>query len=430
MFSLGNGKIQFNRPNFIPYFIGILLFVNFLTSSNILSLLATILSVCYIFVCREDNIVPFGMFTAPFAYLFVYSRFNLYFIVAISITLRLAILEPKRFRYFLILPMFLLTHMITTSWNLLSIGMLTPTILLLTLLVCSDKMMNSDSSKTFSCYLKGFFVASILGFFKDNTRIVEILDADYISYTNLSFNRFSGLSPDCNFYTILAITAISIYLFRGKEKSIKDIIGLLISIVLGLLTLSKSFVLCVIVELMIYFLISDLKSKKYIVTLFVVAIIAFIIFNNQISLYLNAIIFRFEGARGDFSNFTSGRSNLWDVYWKEIISSGQNLLFGTGFTHIVGKNYAHNTFLNIIYQFGFVGFLTDSIFVLWASRTCIGTPKPKLFGYIPLLAILMLLFNLSAYSFYSLWVCFLLSFLLAKDSKEMLFNENRYNDGI
>lgn len=70
---------------------------------------------------------------------------------------------------------------------------------------------------------------------------------------------------------------------------------------------------------------------------------------------IDVILYRFSASRG-ISGLTTGRTDLWWDYAGELLRSPRLLLVGNGYTNLkLHGRSSHNTFIQILFQFGVVG---------------------------------------------------------------------------
>lgn len=196
--------------------------------------------------------------------------------------------------------------------------------------------------------------------------------------------RLSGFYGDPNFYSVHILIAICglLILFIDKRYKKPILLGSMIIVLVyfGFLSVSKMFILVLIVELglwmmMVLLLRGRIKTKISIIFYVVIALVIILssgILSEQIHMYL----VRF-GAGNDLRSLTTGRSNLLWVYLDFFMENIPALLFGQGLTSILIGNLPmvpHNTIIQMIYEFGCVGSI---IVVLWIINLYKDTTKGK-----------------------------------------------------
>jgi O-antigen ligase len=98
-----------------------------------------------------------------------------------------------------------------------------------------------------------------------------------------------------------------------------------------------------------------IQSWKYIIPIVLIVLVICLCFYKTILITLGRF---FNGEFNDSiaSSITTGRTDIWKQYFKELSSSPWKMLFGCGIfaTEIVAIG-AHNTYIAILYRFGFLG---------------------------------------------------------------------------
>ena len=146
--------------------------------------------------------------------------------------------------------------------------------------------------------------------------------------------------------------------FKDKDFWV-DAMKIVVFSVVGVMTLSKAFLL-VFAFVLIYFVIClicrlKLKSLVLIVPAFCLMVIVCVVFKGT----FRTIISRFSiyNEWGTLmSKIFTGRTSIWFEYGKEIFRSFQSLLFGAGLLSpdLIEKG-AHNVLIHLFYRVGIVG---------------------------------------------------------------------------
>ena len=213
-----------------------------------------------------------------------------------------------------------------------------------------------------SLYLKGF--PSIARYIED--------------YELFGVVRHSGYYGDPNFYSAHISAAISgvLILLLGnvdKKKMIMLTLMLMLLTYCGFLAVSKSFF--VILACILLLFVIDLMFKKgrlsakllLILTFFVGAIF---LLSSSAFLDLSAMILsRFVGG-SNLSDFTTGRTEIWVVFFNAFKEDTLLLLLGRGYTDVrIAAKGSHNTIIQSIYQFGLVGCICLVAWLVFYLRT-------------------------------------------------------------
>lgn len=177
---------------------------------------------------------------------------------------------------------------------------------------------------------------------------------------------FLGNDPN-NFSCMLAsLSVFPLYLiFYNKKTSFwLGLFSLIISSYAILRTLSRGGMLTLLFTISIFILISfkDNFKRSSIIVIFV--FISILIISNMGFVDINPVLERFTGQNiENVSNLTTGRSDLWLIALKEIISkpilgfggSVSTPLWLTG-KHIGSNKVFHNLYLEILLRYGIIGF--------------------------------------------------------------------------
>lgn len=123
----------------------------------------------------------------------------------------------------------------------------------------------------------------------------------------------------------------------------------------------------------------------------------------------------------DASSFSTGRTDLWKMYYNNLFGTTDGLFFGHGAVLPKGMEAAHNTYLELLFKFGIIGTIFDFILLsksFQLVRKKIGKISIETFVYIGALA--LLLFNLSSYTFLSLWACLLMIMVVSTEQTQKI----------
>lgn len=424
------GRIRVSKHGLhivFPIIVAFMLLLNYFTSSDYISLACTVVVCTEIILCKQDHLLPYMIFYSLFAYLFHYNSYALYVFVCIAFLARTAFQSKKYFMLIVIFsPLYIATHMLSTSFSSISIGDLIPFFSILCLLAACLIYKPDNRENCISYFAVAYIISAIFGTMKPITRLAEV---SHITYTSLyswqDTIRFAGISYDPNFYTFLTIIILMLLFFGdmwGKHKTL-FVISIITALVTGAMTYSKSFYLSFALVVIVYMLGGDKKVYKRIGYVLIAGVALSLFFENQLSRIFAIIMVRFSGAE-TMNDLTTGRWDLWVRYLNDIFKSFDSVLIGNGIQNY-GRAAAHNTYLELLFKFGLLGTLFDMILI----RICIGHIKKECSkGVIVRIGILtvflLLLFALSAYTFPTIWPClFMIILLLRTDSSVRDNNE-------
>lgn len=155
----------------------------------------------------------------------------------------------------------------------------------------------------------------------------SILSFERLGNLNGNYEDFRGLiNPNVNSYICLIALCMLLLLRNKKNEKRSDKYVIVAIIMTILLTQSKSAILCVVLAYIFYTFFSGCHGISYRKIarggFVLVAIVFFCVFFSDL---IHVLIARFKS--GDFS---TGRTSISLFYFRHIMSSPKNLLFGTG----------------------------------------------------------------------------------------------------
>ena len=166
---------------------------------------------------------------------------------------------------------------------------------------------------------------------------------------------------------------------------------------IGLLTVSRTFLLCLAVIVVLYILLQKRSLFQRALTVLILGSVA-IIMLLLISKYFPSIIDNYDNRFGA-EDVTGGRSYLLKFYNELILSSPENLFFGIGIQSIASKALAitgvnvqvpHNGYQQLIVAWGIPGLVLMVLFVYKIiSQARKLSKKTPLLYYLPLLLLMI-----------------------------------------
>lgn len=184
-------------------------------------------------------------------------------------------------------------------------------------------------------------------------------DGEYVRITLLSFH-VNHLAAFCLF----AMAYSSILVLTKKQNTKKDYIYYIamyaINLIVGLLTLSKAFIVVFAFEIcitLLYYLLTHRKKaiKIIVITLAVCGLLTILFRNKFVDIFERFFVYNYDTLLG---MLTTGRSGIWQQYANAILESPLKLLFGFGLFSqeqlLIGP---HNFYIFLLYRFGIVGIL-------------------------------------------------------------------------
>lgn len=227
--------------------------------------------------------------------------------------------------------------------------------------------------------------------FKSYSFAALVIDSEKVA-------RLRLLTLNPNHLAVLCLFLISIYIYQlVNKKGVLwiDLVCGIITALIGFLSMSKAFLVVFVGFIFYTFVLLVIrykrKSLKIIIATCVTLVVLGLIFKDLVVTFyerffiygneLNSIIFK----------ITTGRSEIWQVYVTEIVSSVPKMLFGVGlFNQDMPINMPHNAYIFFLYRVGFIGIILLGLLVYFYCFDSGVKIKIKLSKILPLLTILVL----------------------------------------
>ena len=205
-----------------------------------------------------------------------------------------------------------------------------------------------------------------------------------------------GFNP--NYLAYICICCISglVYIVYKKRQNLFDTLFIAMLSVFGLLTMSKKFVLCLLIMFVLFFLCWEGfeikgKIKSLLLTIAIIIPVVFIMQRVFPTAY-DALILRF----GE-SDMSTGRNDIFAYYTEMLLSDPNLLMFGVGLQGYETKlltNYnlsiPHNAFQELLVMWGIPGFIAFVAFlILLMNRAHKLNHNIQFVNYIPLIIMLV-----------------------------------------
>lgn len=241
-------------------------------------------------------------------------------------------------------------------------------LIVLSFFMCTKKR---DINYVFLCRVLGYTACIIGGFVlinvlrNNNYSLNALFDSGNYRFGvgNKEATQF-GMNYNPNVLGNLCnIGIISLMLLRYAKKAIlldyAVILGLL---VIGGLTISRTFILACAGVMAIFAFLGNKGGKGRIISLFVVGMLILVIW-YVVATFLPSVYNSFV-SRFSVNDITSGRSGLMDIYEEHIYSSWSYSLFGIGLYNVASKMnqiyglvtlVPHNGFQEIVVVWGYPG---------------------------------------------------------------------------
>lgn len=187
---------------------------------------------------------------------------------------------------------------------------------------------------------------------------------DIVVYSDGSYSRLVLLTFHVNHlscFVVFAIAYICHVIMSENKLSLKEKIfyfsSLVLAIIVGVMTLSKSFIV-VFAIMLIYMLVYivkkyKLKSLYLICPLIVVGVIGCVVFWDKVE----HVFSRFVAYSGSFLDMiTTGRASIWKTFMEDMFLSPLKIIFGAGFLlpDVVAIG-THSLYVYVFYRFGIAG---------------------------------------------------------------------------
>lgn len=386
------------------------LLILFGTYRNVFSLAAFLLmGLMLVFCDRETNLLQI-FFVMPMANIFKLSPgVQSFFTVIILTYVILHLALPRRATLLVILFAIyvLIGELGSGQFNLFRTVKLICNLLFLSSTL--NGKVKLEHKELFFSYIIGNIVASVFGTMDSSVFKIQ----SYIGLKELGgvyapgeeIFRFAGLYEDPNYYSIGLILSICLLIVLNHNKDIKTGIMFLLAAPLlcfAVMTYSKSAIIMILV-LFAFFIYSQLNQKKYVMVCLVLIVAVLLIclaLSGQIpalEIVLKRLSVGETAEDVDINKLTTGRFDLWIMYFKYIIQSIKTVLFGVGIS--VGNlpaGAAHNTYLDIFYYLGVLGgFLLILSLVYISAQNRHFDFKRSLLNYSIIICIVIMYFFLS-----------------------------------
>ncbi|MYL49352.1 hypothetical protein GLV98_07640 [Halobacillus litoralis] len=378
-----NRKSELNKKN-ITRIINILFYtatifllgINALTGENIFLVIVACLLSIYILCFNYKKNIYLIFFLLPSLNVFISHEngFSYATIILLISFLKYIIyrfgeieINNKFLIFFLLLVAYELLHMFNYSPSEATALVRWAILVLYAFILIADNKVSLNFRKLTLFFVFGIFNSGLLG-------LIGLFENDSEYY------RFEGASGDPNGFGMSVLLAILFLInIQMKENQMKTnyIALIVIMYILGLMTLSRSFIIVSSIVFIIYFIYSLLSSRKIHrkVSMSIIGVSALITlpFFNEISNIIQSIYNRFA-LSNSMSELSGSRSLVVELYWEKFSEASLlQILFGEGLMGYL-NNYnirlqgtivgPHNTYLEMIISWGILGSFLF-VFFLW-----------------------------------------------------------------
>jgi hypothetical protein len=238
------------------------------------------------------------------------------------------------------------------------------------------------------------FPIVIMQFLGDQNRFLKLIFSidEFDSVPAGSFYRATGTFMDPNYFSLF-IGVLTVFILKFEVKTYR-IFFAIVGILTILMSLSRMGIILVGIIIMLIYLenIKELSLKSY-GKLITLTVMVLVLLQSD---FLNSILAIFaERINNEGGLEASPRSLIAKVYFEEILNIS-NFIFGLGFESIgnytvkyLGQPWiAHNQYIQILADVGFIGYIFIFIFILWLIKY-LRIKKIKYKGYFPIIIVLM-----------------------------------------
>lgn len=329
--------------------------------------------------------------------------------------------KVKHLLYLIILVSFDIFH-IVFSQNITSIfaNISWYSAFIIFIISLTDKNTSVLKNKSFYFLSRGVILSALVGY---------IANPYFLEYSG----RLYGMAGDPNYFSVYILACIfSILPLLEDRKDKKNFFIFVVLVMLGMLTLSKMFLIIFVflslascVYLLVFTHKTNFRQKKFLIYL-VLFVSLLMVMNPSVVLTLtDNILVRFNlrnSSSFSLNSVTTGRSSILTYYLEQLAVSP--LLFIVGY----GKEYfnyfstiaVHNTYLDIILSWGIIGFtsLVIIIYDIVKDFRKKNTFNSSMLSWYPLFSFLLSLLSLSAFNADMFFIVFSYVLIQRTDTKK------------
>ncbi len=250
---------------------------------------------------------------------------------------------------------------------------------------CVTEMGDSDGFY----YATTFFVLGIITaaltsqILSDSSSIARYINV----IDEMGIERRAGYYNDPNAYTAHVTAALGgvLVLLLGQLEQLKRFLLGIMAVLLyyfGLQSVSKSFLLvsvCLLICWLLALLFQKGRISAKILTIFTFTIVVLFLLSSSVFTDLLGLSLARLNKGVNLSDFTTRRTDLWINYMHAFRDDIWMLIFGNGYSDVtVDGHAAHNTLIQLVYQFGLVGSVVFIVWVVLFVRTMLDGHANKL----------------------------------------------------
>ena len=297
-----------------------------------------------------------------------------------------------------------------------------------------------DVKKAFNFLFGAVLVSAVLGF---SLLWVDALKIKTYPFDG-TYNRLRLFTLNVNHLAMMCMFGIAFFVyemfnnvivqpksfafFKDKQFWFK-LFKIAFLCVIGLMTLSKAFLLVLALVLVYVFvlLILKLKTKSLLIILPLMGAIAVLclIFKDFVWNLLSRFVV-YDAWESLLSKIFTGRTDIWITYINEIFSSPLKAIFGVGLlTQDVVAKGPHNVLIYLVYRVGFVGLVALCVLVWLYAKQSSKKIKPTILNC--LLFLVYVVFALEEMIFSDRFFLFLIFAIILMLKNNEKIEENAQN---
>ena len=244
----------------------------------------------------------------------------------------------------------------------------------------------------------------------------------YVSYLVVrledgsAVDRFSGLFQNSNYYSMeisLALAGHTVLFRNGEEKRREYIVIALALLALGIMTQSKTFVITAAIIVAAMIPIIALNHPGRLLAIIALGAAAALAFRNQLTDLVEKYFHRIltlqeEGA--SLTEMTTGRSDIWLVYLKVIVSDIRTMFLGNGIETRLLNFAPHNLFVEAWFCLGIIGMALYAAVIVLLRQ-----PVARKRRYLIFAVVLLVRANTANIAFYTNFYYYLILLFALRD---------------
>lgn len=208
--------------------------------------------------------------------------------------------------------------------------------------------------------------------------------------------RISGLMGNPNYFTLAInlIIAILMSSFLRDKAEVIDIVITLIMVALGILSLSKSFVLALVFNVGLVLIYLCIKApSKWLRAMLFIAIVGIGVLSFAGEQYIDILLERLSiGTQGrtlDVNSYASGRFDKFELYFDYWAANPLDFFLGSGYAATIDGHASHNVYIETFFYFGVIGGCALLVWILKSQRK----HKRRNSDFLSVVPLLVLLFR-------------------------------------